>query len=148
PAAGRAAAVRAGRGAHARRHRRPPSHRPDVGDRVAVPPAHRARWADGRRRRRDRLHPRPCPRSRGPGLMRLESLEPRRIALDLVTPFRTSFGTEERRDILLLHVTADAGGGRTVEGWGECVAMKEPLYSSEFVDAAQLVIEQFMWPAL
>ena len=80
--------------------------------------------------------------------MRLESLELRRIALDLVTPFRTSFGTEERRDILLLHVTADPGDGRAVEGWGECVAMKEPLYSSEFVDAAQLVIEQFMWPAL
>ena len=80
--------------------------------------------------------------------MRLESLELRRIALDLVTPFRTSFGTEARRDILLLHVTADAGDGRRVDGWGECVAMKEPLYSSEFVDAAQLVIEQFMWPAL
>lgn len=80
--------------------------------------------------------------------MRLGSLELRRIALDLVTPFRTSFGTEVRRDILLLHVTADPGDGRTVEGWGECVAMKEPLYSPEFVDAAQLVIERFMWPAL
>lgn len=80
--------------------------------------------------------------------MRLASLELRRIELDLVTPFRTSFGTERRRDILLVHVTARTDDGNTVDGWGECVAMKEPLYSAEFVDAAELVIEQFMWPAL
>jgi O-succinylbenzoate synthase len=75
--------------------------------------------------------------------MRLLELELRRIALDLVTPFRTSFGTESRRDILLLHVTTDVG-----DGWGECVAMAEPAYSAEFVDAAQLVIGQFFWPTL
>lgn len=75
--------------------------------------------------------------------MRLVELELRRIAIDLVTPFRTSFGTESRRDILLLHVTTDVG-----DGWGECVAMAEPAYSAEFVDAAQLVIEQFLWPTL
>ena len=75
--------------------------------------------------------------------MRLERLELRRIALELVTPFRTSFGTETLRDILLLHVTTDAG-----DGWGECVAMAEPAYSAEFVDAAQLVIRDHFWPAL
>jgi O-succinylbenzoate synthase len=75
--------------------------------------------------------------------MRLESLELRRIALDLVTPFRTSFGVEEHRDILLLHVTTDAG-----EGWGECVAMVEPAYSPEFVNAAGLVITEHFWPLL
>lgn len=75
--------------------------------------------------------------------MQLQHLEMRRIGLDLVTPFRTSFGTESRRDILLLHVTTDAG-----EGWGECVAMAEPAYSSEFVDGAELVLRQHLWPAL
>jgi O-succinylbenzoate synthase len=75
--------------------------------------------------------------------MRLERLELRRIALDLVTPFRTSFGVEVARDILLLRVVSDAG-----EGWGECVASHEPAYSSEFVDGAALVIEQHLWPAL
>jgi O-succinylbenzoate synthase len=75
--------------------------------------------------------------------MKLERLELRRIALDLVTPFRTSFGVEVHRDILLLHVTTDAG-----EGWGECVASHEPAYSSEFVEGAALVIEQHLWPAL
>jgi O-succinylbenzoate synthase len=33
-------------------------------------------------------------------------------------------------------------------GWGECVAMAEPAYSSEFVDAAVLVIRDHFWPAL
>lgn len=75
--------------------------------------------------------------------MRLEQLELRRIALDLVTPFRTSFGTESRRDILLVHVITDVG-----DGWGECVAMAEPAYSAEFVDAAQLVLRAHFWPAL
>ena len=75
--------------------------------------------------------------------MRLERLELRRIALDLVTPFRTSFGVETSRDILLLHVTTDAG-----EGWGECVASHEPAYSSEFVEGAALVIEEHLWPTL
>ncbi len=75
--------------------------------------------------------------------MRLEQLELRRISLELVTPFRTSFGTESLRDILLLHVTTDVG-----EGWGECVAMAEPAYSAEFVDAAELVIGRHFWPTL
>ncbi len=75
--------------------------------------------------------------------MRLHQLELRRIALDLVTPFRTSFGVEVHRDILLLHVTTDVG-----EGWGECVAMKEPAYSSEFVDGAALVITDHFWPVV
>jgi o-succinylbenzoate synthase len=75
--------------------------------------------------------------------MRLHHLELRRIALDLVTPFRTSFGVEEHRDILLLHATTDVG-----EGWGECVAMVEPAYSSEFVNAAELVITEHLWPHL
>ena len=75
--------------------------------------------------------------------MRLERLELRRIGLQLVVPFRTSFGTEFDRDILLVHVTTDIG-----EGWGECVAMSAPFYSSEFVDGADLAIRRFLWPML
>lgn len=75
--------------------------------------------------------------------MRLERLELRRIQLDLVVPFRTSFGVESSRDVLVLHVVTDVG-----EGWGECVAMSEPVYSSEYVDGAELVIRDHLWPAL
>ncbi|MGI8762682.1 MAG: o-succinylbenzoate synthase [Ilumatobacteraceae bacterium] len=74
---------------------------------------------------------------------RLAAVELRRITLDLVTPFRTSFGEESARDVLLVAVDMDYGGA-TVRGWGECVAMTAPLYSAEFVDAAALVIEHHL----
>jgi O-succinylbenzoate synthase len=81
------------------------------------------------------------------GGMRLVHLELRRIALDLVTPFRTSFGTDLHRDILLAGIGMEGPYG-TVYGWGECVAGEEPAYSAEWVDGAQLVIADHLWPAL
>ena len=41
-----------------------------------------------------------------------------RIDMPLVRPFRTSFGTQEARDVLLVEVVSDG-----VSGWAECVAM-------------------------
>ena len=75
--------------------------------------------------------------------MRLEGLELRRIAMPLVAPFRTSFGTERERDVLLVRAV-----GADAEGWGECVATGAPLYSSEHVDGAAEVIRRFLAPAL
>ncbi|MDG6102944.1 o-succinylbenzoate synthase [Dactylosporangium aurantiacum] len=75
--------------------------------------------------------------------MRLEGLELRRIAMPLVAPFRTSFGTERERDVLLVRAV-----GQDAEGWGECVAMAAPLYSSEHVDGAAEVIRRYLAPAL
>ncbi|WP_283136654.1 o-succinylbenzoate synthase [Rhizohabitans arisaemae] len=75
--------------------------------------------------------------------MKVTGIELRRIAMPLVAPFRTSFGVEHDRDVLLVRaVTPDA------EGWGECVAMTEPLYSSEYVDGAAEVLRRFLIPAL
>ncbi|TXK41263.1 o-succinylbenzoate synthase [Nonomuraea sp. C10] len=75
--------------------------------------------------------------------MKITGVELRRVAMPLVAPFRTSFGTETARDVLLVRVvTPDA------EGWGECVAMSEPLYSSEYVDGAAEVIRRFLLPRL
>ncbi|GAA0951136.1 o-succinylbenzoate synthase [Nonomuraea longicatena] len=75
--------------------------------------------------------------------MKITGVELRRIAMPLVAPFRTSFGTETARDVLLVRVvTPDS------EGWGECVAMSEPLYSSEYVDGAAEVIKRFLLPSL
>jgi len=73
----------------------------------------------------------------------LEAVELRRIRLELVTPFRTSFGTQTERDVLVVRaLTADA------EGWAECVAMAEPTYSPEYVDGAQHVIREHLLPRL
>jgi o-succinylbenzoate synthase len=75
--------------------------------------------------------------------MKLTGVELRRIQMPLVSPFRTSFGTETRRDVLLLRAVTDEA-----EGWGECVAMSDPLYSSEYVDAAADVLTRFFIPAV
>jgi O-succinylbenzoate synthase len=75
--------------------------------------------------------------------MKITGIELRRVAMPLVAPFRTSFGTETARDILLVRVvTPDA------EGWGECVAMSDPLYSAEYVDGAADVLARFLIPAV
>ncbi|WNV88188.1 o-succinylbenzoate synthase [Umezawaea sp. Da 62-37] len=75
--------------------------------------------------------------------MKLTGVELRRVRMPLVAPFRTSFGTQNARDVLLLRVVTDEA-----EGWGECVAMSDPLYSSEYVDAAADVLTRFLVPAL
>ncbi len=73
----------------------------------------------------------------------IEAVELRRVALPLVVPFRTSFGTQTVRDALIVRVvTASA------EGWGECVALAEPLYSPEFIDGAELVIRRHLLPRI
>jgi O-succinylbenzoate synthase len=82
---------------------------------------------------------------------KIANVELRRIAMPLVSPFRTSFGSQTERDILLVRVDlADASGGTsdTVEGWGECVALSEPSYSPEYVDGAQHVIVHHLLPTL
>jgi O-succinylbenzoate synthase len=75
--------------------------------------------------------------------MNIEGLELRRVAMPLVSPFRTSFGTQTSKDILLVRaVTADG------EGWGECVTLPDPVYSPEYTDGAVDVIRRFVIPAL
>ncbi|MEV4701904.1 o-succinylbenzoate synthase [Actinoplanes sp. NPDC049316] len=75
--------------------------------------------------------------------MKLTGIELRRVRMPLVAPFRTSFGTQTGRDVLLVRaVTEDA------EGWGECVAMADPLYSSEYAEAVADVLRRFLVPAL
>ncbi len=73
----------------------------------------------------------------------LERIELHRIEVPLVRPFETSFGRETVREVLLVHVVTDAG-----DGWGECVAGRDPFYSGEYVDGAASVIERYLAPAL
>ena len=75
--------------------------------------------------------------------MKLTAVELRRISLPLVAPFRTSFGTETTKEALLVRAVTPEG-----DGWGECVAMGAPLYSSEYIDAAEDVIRRFLLPRL
>jgi O-succinylbenzoate synthase len=73
----------------------------------------------------------------------MEAVELRRVVMPLVGPFRTSFGTQHDRDILLVRVL-----GAQTEGWGECVALSAPIYSSEYVDGAEHVLRTHLVPPL
>ena len=77
--------------------------------------------------------------------MKLAGIELRRVQMPLVAPFRTSFGVEHLRDILLLRAVLDGPDGQC-EGWGECVALTDPLYSPEYVDASVDVMKRFLIP--
>jgi O-succinylbenzoate synthase len=75
--------------------------------------------------------------------VKLEGVELFHVSMPLVSPFRTSFGTQVSRDLLLLRLVTDEG-----VGWGECVTMPDPLYSSEYVAGAADVLRRFLVPAL
>jgi O-succinylbenzoate synthase len=63
--------------------------------------------------------------------------------MPLIRPFRTSFGTEHVRDVLL--VKAETADG---EGWAECATEPEPRFSAEYTDAAEHVLEHHLVPRL
>lgn len=73
--------------------------------------------------------------------MKLERLELREVALSLKSPFRTSFGVEQHRRVLLVTLHSDG-----VEGIAECVAGEFPGYSYETVDTAWHVLESHVAP--
>jgi len=73
----------------------------------------------------------------------IEAVELHRIGMPLVRPFETSFGRQTAREVLLVHVLTTEG-----DGWGECVAMADPVYSSEYVGGAAAVIRDYLAPAL
>jgi O-succinylbenzoate synthase len=76
--------------------------------------------------------------------MKVEQLELRTIHLPLVRPFRTSFGTQNAREVIILKITTEDG---TI-GWSECVALSEPLYSPEYVAGSLDLMRRFLIPAL
>ncbi|WP_028935042.1 o-succinylbenzoate synthase [Pseudonocardia spinosispora] len=75
--------------------------------------------------------------------MKINVVELIRIDMPLVSPFRTSFGVETGRDVLVVRLETD-----DAQGWGECVALADPLYSSEYTDAAQRVVAEQLVPRL
>jgi len=76
--------------------------------------------------------------------MKIDSVELRRLKMPLVTPFRTSFGVQTVRDVLLVLIRTTDG----VTGYGECVALADPVYSEEYVDGAERVIARYLAPAV
>ena len=76
--------------------------------------------------------------------MRLTRIGLRKIRMPLVHPFETSFGRTTERQILLVEVE-DADGAI---GWGEVTCGERPFYNEEWVDAAWLVLRDFVAPSV
>lgn len=73
--------------------------------------------------------------------VRVEAIELVTVPMRLAVPLRTAAGRQAERDVLLVHVLA-----AEAEGWAECVAEPEPTYSSEFTDAAVVVLRDHLLP--
>lgn len=75
--------------------------------------------------------------------MKIEKIEFIYADLPLVRPFQTSFSTQTVRHLVVVKAHTNVG-----IGWSECVAMAEPLYSSEYLAGCVDVIKTFFLPAL
>ncbi len=76
--------------------------------------------------------------------MTIDLLRLHRLNIPLVRPFRTSFGTEHVRDLVLVEAVSSDG----IRGWGECVTMSWPGYSAEYTDGAIDVMQRHLVPTL
>jgi len=74
--------------------------------------------------------------------VRLRAVELVEVAVPLVAPFRTSFGTEHDHEVLLVRLETD-----DAVGWAECVAMERPAYSSEYLAGARDVLRRHLVPS-
>lgn len=79
--------------------------------------------------------------------MRLIRLTLHTVQMPLVAPFTTSFMTQTYRRSYLVEATMEGAGGPAT-GWGECVALDQPLYSPEFLDGCATVTERWLAPIL
>jgi len=75
--------------------------------------------------------------------VRIDGVELIKLRMPLVSPFRASVLSMDARDLLLPRVVTPAG-----EGWGECGALPDPVYSAEYVDGVAQVLRKYLVPAL
>lgn len=73
--------------------------------------------------------------------MNLRSIELLRLEMRLVAPVVTAGEGHDRRPVLLVRIETDTGAGV-----GECSALAEPRYSSEYADGAELVLVGHLLP--
>jgi O-succinylbenzoate synthase len=75
--------------------------------------------------------------------VKIDGLELRLLKLPLVHFFETSFGRIDDKHFIIVRVESDG-----VSGYGECVAEKDPYYSSETNDTVWHIIAEFIAPRL
>ncbi len=75
--------------------------------------------------------------------MKIESIDLFELLLPMKTPFKTSYGAETSRRILLVRLQGDG-----LHAWGECTAFNAPFYTYETVDTCRYILEKFLLPVV
>jgi O-succinylbenzoate synthase len=75
--------------------------------------------------------------------MKIESIEIVRVAMPLISPFTTAYGSDDTIESVLVKLTS----GET-HGWGESCPLKAPTYSPECAAAQFVVSREFVAPLL
>lgn len=73
--------------------------------------------------------------------MRIDSVSLNFLRMPLVSPFETSFGRSLERDCILVTVQSEG-----LEGYGECVADRDPGYCYETVGTAWHILKDYIIP--
>lgn len=75
--------------------------------------------------------------------MKIDRITLYHLRMRLKSPFTTSFGTTQDRESILIEAEAEG-----LQGYGECVADRDPGYSYETSKTAWYVLSDFLIPAL
>jgi O-succinylbenzoate synthase len=75
--------------------------------------------------------------------VRIEGVELRHIRMPLVHPFETSFGRQEKRDVIIVKLVSQG-----VVGYGETASMTGPWYSCETIETCWHVQRDFLIPMM
>jgi O-succinylbenzoate synthase len=75
--------------------------------------------------------------------MKIDSMTLTHVRMPLVSPFETSFGRIDHRECLLITIYSEG-----LIGYGECVADRDPGYSSETTGTAWHIIKEFVAPKI
>ncbi|HEY3415532.1 MAG TPA: o-succinylbenzoate synthase [Armatimonadota bacterium] len=75
--------------------------------------------------------------------MRIDAIALYRVAMPLVYPFATAYGSDDAIESVLVRLTS---GG--VEGWGESSPMRNPHYSPEWAAGIFLLLREVLAPRL
>ncbi|MER2259757.1 MAG: o-succinylbenzoate synthase, partial [Priestia megaterium] len=67
-----------------------------------------------------------------------------KIDMKLLSPFSTSYGTVQDRELILLEVEDEKG----FTGWGEVVAFSSPWYTEETIQTCFHMLDDFLIPSL
>lgn len=77
-------------------------------------------------------------------MFEIKSMTLHRLQMNLRRPFKTSFGTVEKKDFFLIEVMDQEGN----KGYGESVAFTIPWYTEETTETVLHMMQQFLIPPL